>query len=129
MIINTVLIIDDDPHIRRMAQIGLEDLGGWQVIHASNGMDGITIAQAKAPDLILLDVMMPEMDGIVTLSKLRQVQTLSRVPVIFMTASAQSNEGDQYLSLGAIGLIAKPFDPMTLSKQVSAIVNHSLNRA
>ncbi len=122
MNVNKVLLIDDDPNIRMVAQIGLEDVGGWQVFAASNGQDGLALAEKHLPDVILLDVMMPTMDGPTTLSRLRSIPALAQMPVIFLTAKVQKNEVAHYLSLGAKGVITKPFDPLTLPKEIIALL-------
>lgn len=122
MNVNKVLLIDDDPNIRMVAQIGLEDVGGWQVFLGANGLEGLTLAEMHLPDLILLDVMMPTMDGPTTLSKLRLNPILANVPVIFLTAKAQKDEIAHYISLGAKGVITKPFDPLTLPKEINALL-------
>jgi two-component system OmpR family response regulator len=88
---------------------------------ASSGSEAITLAHQGLPDLVLLDVMMPGMDGPTTLSELRKVDGMQHVPVIFVTAKVQSSEVQQYLTLGAIGVIAKPFDPMTLADDARAL--------
>lgn len=122
MNVNKVLLIDDDPNIRMVAQIGLEDVGGWQVFAASNGQEGLALAEKHLPDVILLDVMMPTMDGPTTLSKLQSIPALAQMPVIFLTAKVQKNEVAHYLSLGAKGVITKPFDPLTLPKEIIALL-------
>ncbi len=118
--IETVLLIDDEPDIRTIAEIALSSVGGWRVFTAASGPEGIALARAEKPDLILLDVMMPEMDGPTTLSNLQALPETRSIPVLFMTAKAQAHELATYRTLGAVGVVVKPFDPMTLADQVRA---------
>jgi CheY-like chemotaxis protein len=118
---NRVLHVEDEPDIREVAKLALEEVGGMTVEMAACGPDALVKAPAFAPDLILLDVMMPGMDGPATLLELRKNPLTASIPVIFMTAKVQSHEVARYKELGAIGVIAKPFDPMTLADQVRAL--------
>lgn len=120
--IQKVLLIDDDQHVRLVAQIGLEDVGGWEVIQATNGQEGINKAAEHEPDVILCDVMMPILDGPSTLAKLRENPKLQKTPVIFLTAKVQTDELAHFLTLGAKGVIMKPFDPLTLAEQVRKLL-------
>jgi CheY-like chemotaxis protein len=113
-----VLIVDDEDDIRVIAEISLRSVGGLETVVASSGADGIRRARDEQPDLILLDVMMPGMDGMQTLERLRADDTTASIPVIFMTARVQKHEADAYLDLGAIGVLAKPFNPMELASEV-----------
>lgn len=113
--LKTILYAEDESDIRSIAQIALEDIGGFNVRYCANGFKVLEEAQLFIPDLLLLDVMMPEMDGPTTLKELRKLESFSTIPVIFMTAKIQANEVDEYKALGAIEVIAKPFDPMTLA--------------
>jgi len=122
MKIQKILLVDDDQNIQVIAKMGLEDRPDWQVFLASSGTEGLEIAATEKPDLVLLDMMMPGMDGKTTLAKLRQMPDLINVPVIFMTAKVLRHELDSYLELGVSGVIAKPFDPMTLSQEIVKIV-------
>lgn len=124
MDIHKVLLVDDDPNIRIIAEITLTDIGNWEVVAASCGLDAIEKAQAEKPDLILLDVMMPGMDGPTTLSKLRECMN-PMPPVIFLTAKVQSTEVALYQQLGAAGVIRKPFDPVTLPDEIMALVKRN----
>ncbi|MBC3809096.1 response regulator [Undibacterium seohonense] len=120
--ISKILYVEDDLDIQAVAQIALEVVGGFTLKTCSSGAEAIAaIEQGFVPDLLLLDVMMPNMDGPTTLGELRKQQTTLSTPVIFMTAKVQSSEQDYYFTLGAIGVIAKPFDPMTLASQVRAL--------
>ena len=116
-----ILYIEDEDSIRTIALTVLEALGGFTVVACASGMQALEAAPDAAADLILLDVMMPGMDGPATLKALRALPQTAQTPAIFMTAKVQASEIQQYKSLGAIDVIAKPFDPMTLSAQISEI--------
>ena len=120
-----VLYVEDDPDIQMVAQMALEVVGGLTLRSCSSGQEALQAAADFAPDLILLDVMMPHMDGPTTLAGLRQLPGTAATPVVFMTAKVQSAEVTYYKSLGAVGVIAKPFDPMELAKQVRALWQES----
>lgn len=122
MRIETVLMVDDEVDIRRIGQIALERLGHWRVLLASTGAEAIALAAKEQPDVILLDVMMPGMDGPTTFDRLRAQPETAHTPVIFMTAKVQHHEVDRYLSLGAAGVIGKPFDPMALPATIRALL-------
>lgn len=113
-----ILYVEDEPDIQAVARLALEMVGGFTVKICSSGDDALREAGAFAPDMILLDVMMPGMDGPSTLAALRGFDGLKATPVAFMTAKVQPHEVQQLKALGAVGVIAKPFDPMTLSDQV-----------
>jgi two-component system, OmpR family, response regulator len=113
-----ILYVEDDPDIQMVAQMALEVVGGFTLRTCSSGQEALREAAAFAPDLILLDVMMPSMDGPATLAELRKLDATAAIPAIFMTAKVQSAEVTYYKSLGAVGVIAKPFDPMELPQQV-----------
>ena len=114
-----ILYVEDDPDIQTVAQIALEVVGGFGLKTCSSGALALQeVHNGFVPDLLLLDVMMPNMDGPTTLAELRKLIITAETPVIFMTAKVQSSELEYYKSLGAIGVIAKPFDPMELSGQV-----------
>ncbi len=123
MNIEKVLLVDDDKNIRLIAQIGLEDTPDWIVTTAESGAEAIAKATADPPDLILLDMMMPGMDGKSTLVKLRANESTSHIPIIFMTAKVQTQELESYLALGAAGVISKPFDPITLSADIKRVLS------
>jgi CheY-like chemotaxis protein len=116
----TVLLIDDEPDIREIVQLSLATMGGWEVLSAGGGAEGVALAAEHGPDAILLDVMMPELDGPATLEALRAREETRTIPVLFMTAKAQAGELTRYASLGVAGVIPKPFDPMTLHERVAA---------
>jgi CheY-like chemotaxis protein len=117
-----ILLIDDEETIQEIVQVGIEIESGWQVTVASSGLAGISLAQAQQPDVILLDVMMPGMDGINTLSQLKTNDKTSAIPVIFLTAKAQAAEKTQFKSLGVVDVITKPFNSMLLASQIAKIL-------
>lgn len=122
MRVKRILIIDDEDDIREVAQLTLEAVGGWEVFTAESGSEGLATAQTEQPEAILLDVMMPEMDGIATFHQL-QVNPLTRdIPVILLTAKVQTSDQRRFAELGVTGIVAKPFDPMTLTDQVAKIL-------
>ena len=116
-----ILHVEDDPSIQAVARLALEAVGGFQVLSCSSGQEALDQIQGFAPDFILLDVMMPGMDGPQTLEKLGARVDLGRIPVVFMTAKVQPAEIAHYRSLGARDVIIKPFDPMQLAAQVRQI--------
>ena len=116
-----ILYIEDEPDIREIAKIALESVGGFTVEVCASGGEALDAASVFAPDLILLDVMMPGMDGPTTLKTLRTLEQTEETPVIFMTAKAQSHEIERFRNLGALDVITKPFDPMTLSDVIRGI--------
>ena len=120
-----LLHVDDECDIQEVVKMSLELVGDFEVELAVSGAEGLAKAGSLLPDLILLDVMMPGMDGPATLRALREQPRTSGIPVIFMTAKVQSHEIAQYLALGALGVIAKPFDPMSLPDQVRRLWNQS----
>ena len=119
--LNTILMAEDEPDIQTIAQLALEDVGGFSVRICSSGQEAIDRAPDINPDLILLDVMMPVMDGPTTMLELKKIPALTDTPVIFITAKVQPREIQQYTDMGAIGVISKPFDPMTLADQIRSI--------
>lgn len=119
----TILLIEDDLDIQTVATMVLERMGGFSVTCRGSGREGVRAAQAAPPDLILLDVMMPEMDGPDTLRALRRHPALAQTPVVFMTAKAQPDELAEYRRLGALDVIIKPFDPTTLCDTVLDVWN------
>lgn len=121
--IETVLITDDEDDIRAVADLTLRMVGGWDVVQATNGLEAIEQAERARPDVILLDVMMPGMDGVTALRELRARPTTTEIPVIFMTAKVQRrHDVAEYLELGAAGIIEKPFQPLELAAEVRRIV-------
>lgn len=122
--IKKVLLVDDDQNIRFVVQMSLEGLTEWKVVTADSGKAALALAPVELPDLIMLDVMMPEMDGPTTFMKLQDNAELRSIPVIFMTAKVQTHELESYLNIGAAGVISKPFDPMTLPEEIKKILSH-----
>lgn len=116
--IQRILYVEDESDIRAVAEISLELIGGFTLEICSSGQEALDKASAFAPDLILLDVMMPGMDGPSTLEALRQIPVTAETAVIFMTAKAQPHEIRRYMELGALDVISKPFDPITLPSLV-----------
>ena len=117
-----ILIVDDEDDIREIASITLEITEGWRVAVASSVADALQAAQLEPPDAILLDVMMPDVDGPSGLLVLRSNPTTNPIPVIFLTAKAGERDLCKLLDLGVQGVIAKPFDPMTLGRQVRELL-------
>jgi CheY-like chemotaxis protein len=123
-----ILHVDDEPDIREIVDISLGFNPEFQVRTCASGAEAIITAAKWSPSLILLDVMMPGMDGPATLTQLRKNPQTSSIPVLFMTARAQTREVEHFIALGAQGVISKPFDPMTLAVQVQDHL-HALNQA
>ncbi len=119
--LNRILFVEDESDIQAVARLALEAVGGFAVQICSSGSEALQKAPIFSPDLILLDVMMPVMDGPSTLKALRQLPSTFRTPIVFMTAKVQPQERRYYEELGAIGVIPKPFDPMTLSSTIQSI--------
>lgn len=113
-----ILYVEDEPDIQAVAKLALELVGGFTVMICSSGEEALREVEAFAPQMILLDVMMPVMDGPGTLKALRERPAVATVPVAFMTAKVQPQEMARYTELGALGVIAKPFDPMALANEV-----------
>ncbi|MGB7439732.1 MAG: response regulator [Coleofasciculaceae cyanobacterium] len=118
-----ILIVDDEEDIRDVAKLALEMLGGWQVLTASSGSQGLLVAEQEQPDAILLDVMMPDMDGVTTFQKLQANPQTKNIPVILLTAKVQSADQRRFDNLGVKAVIAKPFKTMSLANQVAEILN------
>jgi len=118
-----VLVVDDEDDIRRIAMISLSGVGGMVVAGASGGPEGIRKAREDRPDVVLLDMMMPGMDGLATFEVLRGDPETSGIPVVFLTAKAMTAEVDRLKALGARGVLIKPFDPMALPGQLLGLVH------
>lgn len=116
-----ILYAEDEPDIQAVAKLALEMVGGFEVLICGSGADTLAQVGPWRPDIILLDVMMPGMDGPSTLKRLRADPATAAIPIIFLTAKVQPSEVAQYQAMGALDVIAKPFDPMTLAAQVRAI--------
>jgi two-component system, OmpR family, alkaline phosphatase synthesis response regulator PhoP len=125
MQIRKVLLVEDEQDIRKVAQISLQFRGGWTVVVATDGVDGLAMAASERPDLILLDCMMPRMDGYETCRQLKLQPELRDIPVIFLTAKSQESEIRKGLHVGAVGYLVKPFNPMSLADEILTILeNH-----
>jgi CheY-like chemotaxis protein len=115
-----ILIIDDEEDIREVAALSLEATAGWEIVTASSGADGILAAgnSKPVPDAILMDVMMPEMDGPSTFRLMQQNPELAGIPVLLLTAKVQGVDQRRFAGLGVSGVLFKPFDPLTLADQI-----------
>ena len=122
MEIRKILLAEDEEDIRKVAQISLQFRGGWEVLLATNGEECLVKAASDRPDLILLDCMMPKLDGYETCRRLKLDPSLRDIPVIFLTAKAQESEVKKGLSLGAVGYLIKPFNPMSLAAEIKQIL-------
>ena len=119
----SILIIDDEEDVKDIAQMGLEMAADWNVITASSGKEGLTLAANTQPEVILLDLMMPEWDGKETLQNLKANQSTSSIPVILMTAKTQSAIATEISELDLAGVITKPFRPLELPEKITNILN------
>lgn len=117
-----ILLVEDDPDIQKMVQLSLKFQGGHRVSIASSGVEGLQKAIEEQPDLILLDVMMPEMDGYETCKQLKEREDTRGIPVVFLSARAQQAEVQRGKDLGAVGYLVKPFDPMKLAGQLNQML-------
>ncbi|PZD70926.1 Alkaline phosphatase synthesis transcriptional regulatory protein PhoP [Acaryochloris thomasi RCC1774] len=118
-----VLVIDDERYIQEIIQIALETISGWQVVTANSGLEGLDMAEQKQPDAILLDVMMPDIDGLTTFKKLQANPATQSIPVILLTAKVQAADQGRYQDLGVKATISKPFDPLQLPDQISTLLD------
>ncbi len=119
--LSRILFVEDELDIQMVARLALEDIGCFEVEVCGSGTEALEIAPKFRPEIILLDVMMPEPDGPATLKALSRKPETASIPVIFVTAKAQSHEVEEYLELGAVDVIVKPFDPMTLADRIREI--------
>lgn len=117
-----LLLIDDEADIREVAALALETIGDYEVLTAANGLEGIERAVAAQPDAILLDVMMPGLDGPSTLERLKARQETRNIPVVFLTAKVRPSDRQYLTALGVRGIIAKPFNPLTLAEEVAELL-------
>ena len=117
-----ILFIDDEEDIKTLAQFCLESEAGWSMLGASGGIEGIEIAETQQPDAILLDAMMPEVDGLQTIERLLHNPKTKHIPTIFITAKAQASDRRRFYGAGAKGVINKPFDSLTLASQISGFL-------
>lgn len=114
-----ILIIDDEDDIREVAALSLEATAGWEVLTAGSGAEGMAIATAEQPDAILMDVMMPGVDGPTTFRNMQQDPIIAHIPVLLLTAKVQGVDQRRFASLGVAAILFKPFDPLTLAGQIS----------
>ena len=121
-----VLVIDDEEYVREVIQICLETVAGWQVITANSGSLGIELAQKEEPDAILLDVMMPEMDGIMTFKKLQLNKLTKDIPIVLLTAKAEVTQNQELTKIGIKATISKPFEPLELPNKIAKALNWKL---
>jgi CheY-like chemotaxis protein len=117
-----ILIVDDEDDIREVAALSLESVAGWEVQTASSGAQGLARAIEFQPDAILLDVMMPGMDGPATFQELSKNPATARIPVLLLTAKVQSSDQRRFAGLGVKAVLLKPFDPLTLSTQIAGVL-------
>lgn len=120
-----ILYVEDEPDIQTIAKMSLEVIGGFDVCLCSSGFEALEKALTYRPDLILLDVMMPGMDGPETLAQLRLIPELAEIPAVFMTAKVNANEVNRYYSFGAKAVIAKPFEPLKLPIQIREVLEQN----
>lgn len=125
MVSHKVLIIDDEDDIREVAALSLESVAGWEVVTANSGSQGLARAVEYQPDAILLDVMMPGMDGPTTFRELRKNPATAKIPVLLLTAKVQSSDQRRFADLGVEAVLFKPFDPLTLSTQIAGVLGWS----
>ncbi len=114
-----ILVIDNEPYIQEVTQISLETVARWEVLTAGSGKEGLVVAEREQPDAILLDVMMPDMDGPTTFQQLQNNPMTCRIPVILLTAKVQDSDRQRYKEMGMTATIAKPFDPLQLASQIT----------
>jgi CheY-like chemotaxis protein len=118
-----ILLIDDEDDIREVASLTLEATAGWEVFTANSGAAGMATAAAEKPEAIVMDVMMPGMDGPTTYRKMQEDPELSQIPVILLTAKVQGVDQRRFADLGVAAVLFKPFDPMTLASQIAEALN------
>ena len=116
-----ILVVDDEDDIRRVATLSLERVGGWEVVPAGSALEAVAAAEGGGFDAVLLDVMMPDVDGPATLERLRPILGAD-VPVVFLTAKVQPADVERLRGLGAAGVLAKPFDPMRLADELAEVL-------
>jgi len=120
-----ILLVDDEDDIREVAQMSLEMTAGWEVVAASSGAEALRLAAAERPDAILLDVMMPGMDGPATARGLKADAATADIPIVLLTAKVQPADRRRFDDLGVAGILSKPFDPMTLADEVAGVLGWS----
>jgi CheY-like chemotaxis protein len=123
MATKSILLIDDEPNIAEVIAVCLESFKGWKVQIANSGKVALSIVEALKPDAILLDVMMPIMDGMTVYQNLQKNPVTQNIPVIFLTAKVQVSDREKFAQLGVVGTIAKPFEPLKISDQIAQLLN------
>ena len=123
--VRKILVVDDEADLRSLIQTCLEIKGGWQVIATGSGVEALKEARNQQPDAILLDLMMPEMDGFAVLQKLRSSDKTKHIPVVLLTAKGRSIETTQFDRFNVLGTIKKPFNPMKLAEQIESLLSQS----
>jgi CheY-like chemotaxis protein len=118
-----ILVVDDEEHIREIAAVSLELTQNWNILTAGSGAEALRVAPLLKPDAILLDVMMPEMDGPTTFRALQSDPATSGIPVIFLTAKVQAADRRRFAELGVRSMIAKPFDPLRLAAEIASALD------
>lgn len=121
-----ILVVDDEEPIQKVVKLSLKLGANWQIICASSGQAGIDLAQTHQPDAILLDVMMPEIDGVTTFERLGDSVATKDIPVILLTAKTGTAEKRLFQKIGVTGVITKPFDPLTLASQIAKLLGWKL---
>ncbi len=120
-----ILIIEDEPDLRLILEMSIRHAGTFDVVLASDGIEGMEVAQRELPDLILIDALMPRMDGYAACKQIKHDDTLKNIPVIFLTAKTDRKEIDRAIKAGASGFLPKPFDPLKLSDQIEEIIREA----
>ena len=126
--VRKVLIIEDEPEIQAILAMSLERVGGFETVVAGDGIEGLERARSESPDLILLDVLMPRLDGYATCRRIKQEEGLRGIPVVFLTAKCDPLDVEKAMRAGAAGCVAKPFDPLKLVDQILAIASGGSDR-
>lgn len=122
-----ILVVDDEESIQKVVRLSLKMEASWDTITASSGQEGIRQAEIHQPDAILLDVMMPEIDGIATFEALNRNPKTQAIPVILLTAKTRTSEKRLFQNLGVAGVITKPFNPLTLASQMAKLLDWSVD--
>jgi CheY-like chemotaxis protein len=120
--VHRLLIVDDEDDIREVAALSLEATASWEILTASSGKEGMAVAAAEKPDAILMDVMMPEMDGPTTFKLMQQNPAIAGIPVVLLTAKVQGVDQRRFAGIGVAGVLFKPFDPLTLAAQICEVL-------
>jgi CheY-like chemotaxis protein len=122
MLMKRILVVDNERYIQEAIEMCLETIAGWEVVTAGSGSEGLLQAETEQPDAILLDLMMPDMDGLMTFQGLQANPATQSIPVILLTGDLRSPDRQKYHDLGIKAVIVKPFDPMILAEQISQLL-------